>query len=1478
MYKMFTMKKRILSVILVLAMMMTMIVPAMTLTVSAAPADEDNYYALVGRLENARNSLIWAAETNGVIDLRNGYELDIASEMLAFAANIDIDLGVAAALAAGNRVDDNYGALKHTGGTDNSANFTAFLNKFGGSYGAAVEYLKRGGIAEQQWGVISVTWFYWFGSAMNPTFSASSSVLGVNRNNQLPVGTTLADIAENYATDLLNTVGKLTAAINQLESYSALADGIYDYLKTQDCLIENCDEDCDDWTHRLLEGVSETVYTNAVNNFKNGLDHDIKVLGDLATGSIDSGLWAANNTNSKTYYNNTIAPSTIDKLNAALSFLDKGGYNCGTASFWSTNNQLSYKSSFTNYKVAMNLVGAGFDVSGEEEVFPIVEFQLGMLQIGATADDVDLIYNLKVKQVNDYIDAANELPATVPAGAKYTQEEYTAAIGKFIANANRDLYIAAFLVSGAIDMSYGTAMGNPSYTTNSKERYANAIKFFAEGGCEYGTQLFGIGVYATFKSSFHPDYSSGLFGMAANKAKVLNIMSDTLNALKLGYPYMTPKELAELRYNDVRTKLLDIADNPSSVVETILSSDQDLSEFFDTLSTLLGSLDDIINIVDILSSNDGIAGIVDPLLGQMGLSLDLLKQLAGLKDILDNLGFDTSSGDITSGIGALVSGGIKLAVGTTDLGVLLGTESAYNVAAATLETTYNGIMDNATDALLAIFNYQIGETSLGSLLKQISPYLGMLSSGISLINRVMTLINQIGTLTSDFSAGNIGDTIFTLSYICDDLAKFLTDFGDAELLNSLLGGLLGGGTGNMGGLISNGLAGLLNNTVNGLVGSDLLNVSGDSLGVIGDTVSNLISNGLSNPKALVPLLEATAEILRNVGRLSYGIDDLLKGDYSTILNTLITEVPGLFINGIDLISALLGLFSSTPAAAAAPMSALAADLDLDPGDEEMIGIVASSFSFDFGSAIYLEAQDTALALCDPNTSYNAKLAKYNEFKNYLCGIKDCLNDICQAIKCIENAKSWACENMTKEAAKECIEEIIRAYLKELCGCLKDKIKCSNIIQVKSKIKDCFSKVVNMINCKMNYISAIRDKINELKELCDKNWCCGENCGVGCCGCYCDLNIKGITRDKVLEELYEIKAFLECLDEHSCKDLKCLIECVQDKIDCLEHVCITFDANGGIFDDGDLIKPIPATLMDKSSDYVPTEPTKIGYKFVGWFDSPENGSSIDEYPDIYRCFKFYAQWEPVHACVTYYDGVTILYKYDDVYNGFLKDYVPAPNPTKDGYNFIGWFDKIEGGSSIDAYINNIIYVCYEFYARWEKIDEPGPKPRPNPPPPLPGPEGEDITYPVYTGDTTVVETTPVVTDNTPPVEELFVGPIQEPAAPVVNNIPEELFVGPVVNDAVIGDNSTPLSNFDGGSEGVVTPPALPESEEVFETVPDAPEVPLVDFVSDTAAPEAPKDNPKTGDLAMMSMIILGILSLAATGIFITKKAKITVKTK
>ena len=112
----------------------------------------------------------------------------------------------------------------------------------------------------------------------------------------------------------------------------------------------------------------------------------------------------------------------------------------------------------------------------------------------------------------------------------------------------------------------------------------------------------------------------------------------------------------------------------------------------------------------------------------------------------------------------------------------------------------------------------------------------------------------------------------------------------------------------------------------------------------------------------------------------------------------------------------------------------------------------------------------------------------------------------------------------------------------------------------------------------------------------------------------------------------------------------------------------------------------------------TEPHKDGYTFEGWFDN--NGNPVDEDTVITSEITITARYNPIEYEITYnLDGgnTTNVNKYT------IEDEVVLSNPTKNGYNFLGWYtnDTFEGDPVTKIDLGST--GPKEFFAKWEVIN-------------------------------------------------------------------------------------------------------------------------------------------------------------------------------
>ncbi len=140
-----------------------------------------------------------------------------------------------------------------------------------------------------------------------------------------------------------------------------------------------------------------------------------------------------------------------------------------------------------------------------------------------------------------------------------------------------------------------------------------------------------------------------------------------------------------------------------------------------------------------------------------------------------------------------------------------------------------------------------------------------------------------------------------------------------------------------------------------------------------------------------------------------------------------------------------------------------------------------------------------------------------------------------------------------------------------------------------------------------------------------------------------------------------------------------------------YYTVTFD-----FNDGRAVESKEIESGDKAT--VPTEPTRDGYQFIGWYT--DNGTFKNSYnfeTAVTGKLTLYAKWQEDTGTFDFNDGRAVESK--KIKSG---DKVTAPTePTRDGYQFIGWYtdkDTLENKYNFDTTVTSGLTL----YANWQKI--------------------------------------------------------------------------------------------------------------------------------------------------------------------------------
>lgn len=160
--------------------------------------------------------------------------------------------------------------------------------------------------------------------------------------------------------------------------------------------------------------------------------------------------------------------------------------------------------------------------------------------------------------------------------------------------------------------------------------------------------------------------------------------------------------------------------------------------------------------------------------------------------------------------------------------------------------------------------------------------------------------------------------------------------------------------------------------------------------------------------------------------------------------------------------------------------------------------------------------------------------------------------------------------------------------------------------------------------------------------------------------------------------------------------------------------ITFDAYTGQFAD----QSTTTTLTTDGSGVLqslPTTPTKSGYNFVGWYTDANAGDLVQVGHAFTSDALLHARWTPDYSAPVEYEisfylndgvntGVYSTINTTTSYNNYhVLSSLPV-QPTRDGYDFAGWFTETSGGTKVEL-LNTNFYGDCPVYAQWTSQQAP-----------------------------------------------------------------------------------------------------------------------------------------------------------------------------
>ena len=123
--------------------------------------------------------------------------------------------------------------------------------------------------------------------------------------------------------------------------------------------------------------------------------------------------------------------------------------------------------------------------------------------------------------------------------------------------------------------------------------------------------------------------------------------------------------------------------------------------------------------------------------------------------------------------------------------------------------------------------------------------------------------------------------------------------------------------------------------------------------------------------------------------------------------------------------------------------------------------------------------------------------------------------------------------------------------------------------------------------------------------------------------------------------------------------------------------VKFDANGG----NEAYESENVSHGDAYGKF-PPDPTRIGYKFAGWYTEKDGGAKVEPTEVVTASHTLYAHWTANKYTVTFdANGGTVTPADAEMTVTYGNPYGKLPEPTRKGYTFVGWFTNSNGGTQV-----------------------------------------------------------------------------------------------------------------------------------------------------------------------------------------------------
>lgn len=150
----------------------------------------------------------------------------------------------------------------------------------------------------------------------------------------------------------------------------------------------------------------------------------------------------------------------------------------------------------------------------------------------------------------------------------------------------------------------------------------------------------------------------------------------------------------------------------------------------------------------------------------------------------------------------------------------------------------------------------------------------------------------------------------------------------------------------------------------------------------------------------------------------------------------------------------------------------------------------------------------------------------------------------------------------------------------------------------------------------------------------------------------------------------------------------------------EIFIVTFNSLGGTTVESQQIEA--GSFVEK-----PTEPTKLGYSFDGWYTSTDGGKTLstkfDFTTSISSDITLYAKWNAIIFTVTFNTDSGIFTEDTNQNVNYGEKVIEPKDPIRNGYDFLGWYETTDNGitlSELSYSFDTVVTENIELYAKWK----------------------------------------------------------------------------------------------------------------------------------------------------------------------------------